>query len=452
MPKIAFRKLILLLGDIILLYASLWLTLFFRYRAPLFHTDSIDNIGEMWELHKFPFFLVYVLWIAVFYSAGVYDWERFTTRRIQMLQIVIRPLAIGAALAMLIFYFVPAFKITPKTNLLIDSAIAFVLISLWRLVFMGISSRASKINVLFLGSTAETQKFSKRLAQSPSLGYHIVGTIHISQFDHDNIKNIIKESNVDIVVIEPSVLANQELVRAFYEILPMGVSIINFPEFYESVTGKIPVSIISETLFLENLIEINKRTFEVIKRVLDIAVASLLLVPAFIMLPLVAIAIVIDSRGPIFYYQKRTGKGGKPFHFIKFRSMIEGADALDGKKGNDDAARHTRVGKFLRKTYLDELPQIINVFKGEMSFVGPRPERPEHVAELKKQIPFYEIRLLVKPGLTGWAQINMADDASVEDAPEKLQYDLFYIKNRSLLTDLAIMLKTTATLARRTGR
>ena len=232
----------------------------------------------------------------------------------------------------------------------------------------------------------------------------------------------------------------------------MGVSVISFPEFYESVTGKIPVSIINEAWFLENLIEINKRTFEVIKRLLDILVAGLLLLPSLALLPLIAIAIKFDSEGPVFYYQKRVGKGGKSFYFIKLRSMVEGADMLDGTKGNGDDARHTKVGKFLRKTYLDELPQIINVFRGEMSFVGPRPERPEYVAELKKQIPFYEIRLLVKPGLTGWAQINMADDASVEDAPEKLQYDLFYIKNRSLLTDLAIMLKTTATLARRTGR
>ena len=449
MPKIALRKLVLLLGDVALLYASLGLTLFFRYRLPFFPASPINDV---WELHKWPFFLVYVLWIVIFYSAGMYDWEHFTARRMHALQIVLRPLIVGTAFAVLLFYFIPALTITPKTNLLIDSAIAFALISLWRLVFMEISSRSSKINVLFLGSTAETQKFSKRLAQSPSLGYHMVNTIHLGQFDHGNVKSIIKESNVDIVVIEPSVLANQELVRAFYEILPMGVSVISFPEFYESVTGKIPVSIINETWFLENLIEINKRTFEIIKRVLDIAVASLLLVPAFVILPLVAIAIVIDSRGPIFYYQKRTGKGGKPFHFIKFRSMIEGADALDGKKGNGDDARHTRVGKFLRKTYLDELPQIINVFKGEMSFVGPRPERPEYVAELKKQIPFYEIRLLVKPGITGLAQINMANDASVEDAPEKLQYDLFYIKNRSLLTDLAIMLKTVTILARRTGR
>lgn len=449
MPKIALRKLILLLGDIVLLYVSLGLTLFFRYRLPLLPASPIDNT---WELHKWPFFLVYVLWIAIFYSAGMYDWEHFTARRMHALQIVLRPLLVGTALAVLLFYFIPAFTITPKTNLLIDSAIAFALLSLWRLIFMGISSRASKINVLFLGTTTETQKFSKHLSQKPSWGYRIVSTMHLGQFDHSNIKDIIKESRVDIVVIEPSVLANQELVRAFYEILPMGVSVISFPEFYESITGKVPVSIINETWFLENLIEINKRTFEVVKRVLDISVAGLLSLLSLAFLPFIAIAIKLDSKGPVFYYQKRVGMGGKVFYFIKFRSMIEGADAFDGKKGNGDDARHTRVGRFLRKTYLDELPQIINVLKGEMSFVGPRPERPKYVAELKKQIPFYEIRLLVKPGITGLAQINMANDASVEDAPEKLQYDLFYIKNRSIVADLAVMLKTATILARRTGR
>ena len=449
MTKIALRKLVLLLGDVALLYVSLGLTLFFRYRLPLFPASPINDI---WELHKWPFFLVYALWIVIFYSAGMYDWERFTARRIRAPQVVLRPLIVGTTLAVLLFYFIPAFTITPKTNLLIDSAIAFVLLSLWRLIFIGVSSRASKINILFLGSTAETQKFSKYIYLNPSLGYNTVNAIHIGQFDRGNIKNAIKESNIDIVVIEPSVLANQELVKAFYEILPMGVSVISFPAFYESVTGKIPVSIINETWFLENLLEINKRTFETAKRILDIMVATLLIIPASIILPFVAIAIVVDSRGPVFYYQKRVGKGGGPFYFIKFRSMIEGADAFVGKKGNGDDSRHTRVGKFLRKTYLDELPQIINVLRGEMSFVGPRPERPEYVEELKKQIPFYEIRLLVKPGITGLAQINMANDASVEDAPEKLQYDLFYIKNRSIVTDLAIMLKTATILARRTGR
>lgn len=449
MPRIALRKLVLLLGDIVLLYVSLGVTLFFRYRLPLFPASPIDAV---WELHQWPFSFVYVLWIVIFYSAGMYDWEHFTVRRIHIFQIVLRPFAVGAAFAVLLFYFIPAFTIAPKTNLLLVSAIALMLLSLWRIAFMSVSANASKINVFFLGSTTETQKFSKHLSQSPSLGYRVVGIVHPDQFDQSNAKNIIKESRVDIVVIEPSMLANQGLVRVFYEILPMGISIISFPEFYESVAGKIPVSIINETWFLENLLEINKRTFEIFKRILDISIAGLLLLPSLALLPFIALAIKLDSKGSVFYYQKRVGMGGKIFYFVKFRSMVEGADIFEGKKGNGDDVRHTKVGRFLRKMYLDELPQIINVLRGEMSFVGPRPERPQYVETLKKQIPFYEIRLLVKPGITGWAQINMHNDASVEDAPEKLQHDLFYIKNRSTLTDLAIMLKTATILASRTGR
>jgi len=132
--------------------------------------------------------------------------------------------------------------------------------------------------------------------------------------------------------------------------------------------------------------------------------------------------------------------------------MVKNADSIGGLKGNGKDQRHTRAGKILRKTYIDELPQIINVLRGEMSFVGPRPERPHYVEELKEKIPFYEIRLLVRPGITGWAQINMKNDASVEDAPEKLQYDLYYIKNRSIVMDLAVALKTASTMASRSGR
>ena len=140
------------------------------------------------------------------------------------------------------------------------------------------------------------------------------------------------------------------------------------------------------------------------------------------------------------------------FEFVKFRSQILGAETMSEAKEISEDRRQYAVGKILRKTYLDELPQVWNVFKGEMSFVGPRPERPEYVEELKTRVPFYEMRLLVLPGITGWAQISMENDASVEDAPEKMQYDLYYIKNRSLGLDLAILLKTFFTILKRQGR
>ena len=188
---------------------------------------------------------------------------------------------------------------------------------------------------------------------------------------------------------------------------------------------------------------------------------------ALIFFPVIALAIIASTPGDIlgyhlrrarpgdgliFFRQRRVGKDGRVFDFIKFRSQRLGAERMGEAKEMADDPRHYPVGRMLRALYLDELPQIVNVLKGEMSFVGPRPERPEYVEELKKRVPFYDIRLLVKPGITGWAQINMENDASVEDAPEKMQYDLYYIKNRSVGLDLLIILRTLFAVLQRHGR
>lgn len=196
---------------------------------------------------------------------------------------------------------------------------------------------------------------------------------------------MVKISGIDTVVIDPTAFVNRDLTRVFYEVLPLGVSTVSFSEFYEHIMGKIPISLISEQWFLENLTEFNKKIFEHAKRALDVLLVSVLGVIFLAILPLVAFLIKIDSRGNIFYTQSRVGKNGKVFELIKFRSMVEGADKIGGSKeiGASSDTRQTLIGKFLRKTYLDELPQIINIFKGEMSIVGPRPERPEFVENLK---------------------------------------------------------------------
>jgi len=169
-------------------------------------------------------------------------------------------------------------------------------------------------------------------------------------------------------------------------------------------------------------------------------------------LPLIGALIKLNSAGPIFYRQKRVGKNGKIFEIAKFRSMFKDAEKNGAQWANEKDERITGMGKILRKTRIDELPQLWNVLKGEMSFIGPRPERPEFVEELQKQIPHYVMRHLVKPGLSGWAQIKFPYGASVEDAMEKLQYDLYYIKNRSFVLDLAITARTIAAVLSREGR
>jgi exopolysaccharide biosynthesis polyprenyl glycosylphosphotransferase len=175
----------------------------------------------------------------------------------------------------------------------------------------------------------------------------------------------------------------------------------------------------------------------------DIGVSFLALIIVWPLMGLIALAIKIDSTGPVFYRQKRVRQNDQEFELIKFRTMVHNAEGQTGAvwaKKNDP--RVTRVGKILRLTRLDEFPQLINILKEDMSFIGPRPERPEFVRELKEKIPYYSLRHSVKPGITGWAQVNYRYGASIEDAIEKLQYDLFYIQNMSLLLEIRIFLKT----------
>ncbi|MBI2024416.1 sugar transferase [Candidatus Giovannonibacteria bacterium] len=171
-----------------------------------------------------------------------------------------------------------------------------------------------------------------------------------------------------------------------------------------------------------------------------------------ILLPFVALAIKLESPGPILFRQKRVGKDGKIFKLLKFRSTYRSSVDETIGWGKEGDHVYTNVGKFLRKSYIDELPQIINVIKGEMSLIGPRPERPEFVEVFKQKIPYYELRLLVRPGLTGWAQVNMENRAYAEEAAKKLKYDLYYIKERSLWLDFKITLKTLHIISRRLGR
>jgi len=446
MLKAKGKAVLLAFGDIVALYVALLLTLYVRY----------GGIAQ-WELHAVPFLWIHIIWLVIFYSAGMYDWQRFPpTRRYYIAKLVFTTMAISGVVAVGMFYFVSAFSITPRINLLLDMLIASVLLWVWRIWFVRFMSKGSKIKVVFFGSTDEITKFSNMLDEKPSFGYRTELLLNEAELKNESgdgiLKEFIRDHAIDLVVVEPSVLQNKELVKMLYEVLPLGVTILNFAEFYEAIMGKVPTSLVTETWFLENLAELDKRSFELIKRLSDIAGAAILGISVLLLLPFVALLIKLDSKGPVFYRQKRVGQNGKVFQFLKFRSMVQNADAVDGFKGTGDDMRHTRVGKFMRKTYLDELPQIINVLRGEMSFIGPRPERPKYVDILRQQIPFYEIRLLVRPGITGWAQIRMTNDASVEDAPEKLQYDLYYIKNRSFVMDLGIALKTAAILASRSGR
>lgn len=303
------------------------------------------------------------------------------------------------------------------------------------------------------------------LAENPQFGYEPAALMRVTGDEEGRapatypsyspqtpLKDIILRHAIDTIVVSASIRENKELVRTFFDIVPLGRAVVEFPEFYESITGKIPVSLIGEVWFLEHLVGGRNRLFELTERLIDLIGAIILLVPAILLTPLVALAVRIDSKGPVFYFQKRVGKNNRPIEIIKIRTMVADAEKGVAKWADENDPRVTRMGKILRKTRLDEIPQIWNVLKGDLSFVGPRPERPEFVELLRTRIPFYDMRHLVTPGLTGWAQINFPYGASVEDALEKLQYDLYYLKNQSLALNASIYLRTIFIMFSRGGR
>jgi exopolysaccharide biosynthesis polyprenyl glycosylphosphotransferase len=246
------------------------------------------------------------------------------------------------------------------------------------------------------------------------------------------------------VLLAAEVNLSDALMQQLMEIRLKGIPVYWLPDFYETSLFKLPSSLLEDTWFVFsagfNLV--NSRINLKLKRFIDILTSSLLLLCLSPLMLVTCILIKLDSPGPIFYSQFRSGLNGRPFKVYKFRSMYQDAEKRGAQWAKERDPRITRVGNFIRLTRVDELPQIWNVFRGEMSLIGPRPERPEFDVKLKEAIPYYEVRYLVKPGITGWAQVMYPYGASVEDSYQKLAYDIYYIKNYSLWLDLAIFFKT----------
>jgi exopolysaccharide biosynthesis polyprenyl glycosylphosphotransferase len=243
--------------------------------------------------------------------------------------------------------------------------------------------------------------------------------------------------------------------QALLEAQERGILITRMPVAYEEILGRIPIHHLEANWILRTFVDHarSSRFYELTKRIIDLLGGLVGVGLTVLFFPLVAIATLIDSGRPILYLQTRAGSGGQPYHMIKFRTMFQDAEA-DGQPqwATENDERATRVGRILRKTHLDELPQFINVLRGEMSLVGPRAERPELVDYFQEYVPFYRARLLIKPGITGWAQINYGYAVTIEDTATKLEYDLYYIKNRNILLDLLIVLRTIASVFGLRGR
>lgn len=364
--------------------------------------------------------------------------------------------ALGGAGLALIFYLFPT-VFTGRGALALALLLAFIASVVLRLFFYRtVDVETLKRRVLVLGAgerAASVTRYRRRVDQR---GFTIVGFVHVrGERDavdpgrvfhlHGSLLELAREYQVEEIVVAIDDRRRSFPMDELLDCRMSGVAVIELLTFYEREYGKVRLDLIhpSWLVFTDGYAQGTFRAY--IKRSFDIAAALALLVPALPVMVVTAIAILIEDgwRQPIFYLQTRTGEHGRPFRVIKFRSMVVDAEkegAAQWATQND--ARVTRVGAFIRKTRIDELPQILNVLKGDMSFVGPRPERPEFNLQLARAIPYYDERHRVKPGITGWAQLCYPYGASEEDAREKLQYDLYYVKNHSLFLDFVILLQT----------
>jgi len=435
------KKIILILGDIGVLYLSLYLTLLFRYKN--------EFNSAVWQSHILPFSLVYLFWIAIFYLARLYE-PNFAKNNYEFYSTFLKSMTIAGFFAIGIFYIIPVFIISPKTNLIINIIVFSLLFVLWRQFYNNfLKSSALSKRVLFIGENKEVAELILLFNKNPQLGYKALEPLLDIQ---KNIKELIQKEKVNIIVNAKGSAEEKEFTKILYSLLPLGITVYDITRFYPEITKKIPISIIGETWFLENLLETEKGLYEKTKRFFDILFAVFLGIISVPFFPFIALAIISETKGGAFYTQDRVGKNEKIFKLLKFRTMVKDAEKHGVRWTTDKDTRVTKIGNILRKTRIDELPQLLNVLKGDMSFVGPRPERPEFVKTLEKEIPHYQIRHLVRPGLSGWAQINQPKgDASVKESTEKLQYDLYYIKNRSLIFDLDILARTIMVVLRRQG-
>jgi len=427
---------LLFLGDVLALYLALFIVLALRYGGN-FYSQLVDR-------HFLPFTIVFALWITTFYIAGLYDLRRLRNN-IEFLKTLSLTVFINALLTILFFYaLTPVFGITPKTNLFIFVGAFAVIEVLWRRWFNNMASSGEAPNkILLIGNTGSAEEIVKTVCDNPQLGYEIKVWLknEPTESPPQALHELVRNNKINLIVIPRHLKRDGKMASALYKLLNYGVTVYDLTNFYELVMGKVPIADLEEAWFLENSVE-QQKFYDPLKRAWEFLAALIL---GIILLPLeilIALLIRLTSRGPATYKQMRVGQGGREFTLYKFRTMKVDAEK-DGAKWADPAdKRSTGFGRFLRHTHLDELPQLFNVIKGELSFVGPRPERPEFVKVLKEKVPYYEIRLLVKPGVTGWAQINFHKDTTTEDVAQKLQYDIYYLKNRSIILDMAIILRT----------
>ena len=438
---------LLFFGDMFFWYLSLWFTIFLRYGG--------DERTQAFDAHFLPFSILFAVWALVFFIAGLYEKHTliFKTR---LPSAILNTVFSNSIIAVAFFYFIPLFGITPKTNLFLYLIISFCFVVLWRLYLAPAFSVKKKEKAILIGSGREMHELNDEVNNNKRYNLVFVSSLDLNQIDGVDFKREILDrvytEGISVVVIDIANSKIKPILPHLYNLIFLKVRFVDMYKVYEDIFDRVPLSLVRYNWFLENISTSRKLVYDFFKRLMDVTIVVVLGVISLVLYPFVALAIKIDDGGGVFSFQKRVGQNNKLVEIMKFRTMRFPND--DAKWGTTDN-KITRVGAFLRKSRIDELPQLWNVLKGDISLIGPRPEFERAVREYADKIPYYNIRHIIKPGLSGWAQIyherHPHHGVDIDETRNKLSYDLYYIKNRSLVLDLKIALKTIKTLLLRSG-
>lgn len=438
----------LFFGDILVLVIALWLSLWLRFSA--LPTKSV------FVEHLVPFGLLFIIWLIVFFIFGLYEKHTAIFKGRLPLRIF-NTQVFNSLLAVVFFYFIPYFGITPKTILFIYITISLLLIFLWRIYGSRVLNFKSQESAIILGQGEEMNQLFQEVNDNQRYGFRFVSAVDLAKSHtidlQKNIIQKIRDEDVSVVVIDLQNEIMEKNLSQFYSLLFSSIRFVDINKLYEDIFDRIPVSLLKYNWFIENVSVSPSVAYDVFKRIADIIFSTVIGLLSLVLYPIVWLIIKLDDQGPLFIVQNRIGKNNKLIKIYKFRTMSFNDNEQVDKSQNNQI---TRVGKFLRPSRIDELPQMWNIFKGDLSLIGPRPELPTLTKIYEKEIPYYDVRHLIQPGLSGWAQLYHENHphrgANAIETKNKLSYDLYYIKNRSVILDLKIALKTLKTLISQTGR
>ncbi len=451
MKIISYKATILLvLGDITAYLFSLILTLTIRY--------GVIPSKALLITHLSSFSILFALFLLVNYSSGLYNKQSsFVRDHIQGL--LIKAQIVNVFFGIAFFYLAPV-AITPKANLAIYFIVSTILLWLWRVIMFPVFSFVRSQPAIIVGSGDDIQDIVEEMNNGTSYGISFKEKISPQSSVNTTVTAIaeaVKRNQASMIVADLHNPVVEAAMPFLYSLIFSGVQIVDAGWLYEAIFDRIPLSMVKERWLVLNTGSAvgSRRVYDLLKRLMDIIIAGAIGIISLILYPFIYLTIKIDDGGPLFIFQERIGKNGKSIHIAKFRSMTANDSGSYMNSAGRTGLAVTRVGRILRFTRIDELPQLWSVLKGEQSLIGPRPELPALVAIYQKEIPYYNTRHLIKPGLSGWAQIyhraHPHHTVAVLDTRDKLSYDLYYVKNRSLTLDIKIALQTIKSILSKQG-